>query len=241
MSAIEITPAFTDPRLRSGVTQTNRDRFPLPGLTFSTSNGVSVALVGASRAALALEIGTEPDHLQFMRQVHGATVVRIDHCIPPPEADALITNVPGIVLCATIADCCAVLLHDADHQAVAAVHSGWRGTQANIVAAAVQAMSEAYGSDPRHLSAFLSPCASVDRYEVGDDVAAYFPDHIRRTDDGTMYFDNHSAIRAALEATGIPASHILADTTCTMLDPRYHSHRREGSAAGRGVGFIGIR
>jgi YfiH family protein len=241
MSAIEITSAFTDPRLRSGVTQTNRDRFPLPGLTFSTSNDVSVALVGASRAALALEIGTEPDQLQFMRQVHGATVVRIDHCIPPPEADALITNVPGIVLCATIADCCAVLLYDADHQAVAAVHSGWRGTQANIVAAAVQAMTETYESDPRRLTAFLSPCASVDRYEVGDDVAAFFPDHIRRTDDGTTFFDNHSAIRAALEATGIPASHILADPTCTMIDLRYHSHRREGSAAGRGVGFIGIR
>lgn len=241
MSAPALTTAFNDPRLRSGVTQTNRDLFPAPGLTFSATNGVSATLVTESRSALALAIGVSPQQLQFMRQVHGCTVVRIDDPTLVPEADAVITNVAGIVLCATIADCCAVLLYDEHRQAVAAVHSGWRGTHADVVGSTIRAMAEAFGTEPRHLSAFLSPCASGERYEVGDDVAALFPEHVRRLDNGKHLFDNQSAIRAQLERAGVAASQILWDPSCTIADPRYHSHRRDGGEAGRGVGFIGIR
>jgi len=241
MSALELTTAFNDPSLRSGVTQTNRDLFPAPGLTFTTSNGVFSTLVTASRLALALAIGVSPHQLQFMRQVHGSVVVRISELAPETEADAMITNVPGIVLCATIADCCAVLLHDERHHAVAAVHSGWRGTHLDVVGCTVRAMTEAFGTEARHLSAFLSPCASGERYEVGDDVAALFPEHVRVLGEGKHLFDNQSAIRAQLERAGVAWSQILSDPSCTIANLRYHSHRRDGGAAGRGVGFIGIR
>jgi len=241
MSALEITPAFQHPRLRSGVTQTNRDLFPLPGLTFSTSASSSADLVQASRAELAAAVDVDLADLQFMSQVHGSTVVRIESPTASPEADALITNVPGIVLCATIADCCAVLLFDEANAAVAAVHSGWRGTQLNIVTEAIRAMQAAYGTEPGHLAAFLSPCASGARYEVDADVAAFFPDHVRSIGEGKYLFDNQSAIRQLLEQAGVPSNGITADPTCTMVDPRYHSHRRDGALAGRGVGFIGIQ
>lgn len=227
--------------MRSGVTQTEREQFPEPGLTFSTSNGVDPDLVTTSRNALAAALDVDPAALQFMRQVHGSTVVRIDAAGPPPEADALITNVPGIVLCATIADCCAILLVDPVERAVAAIHSGWRGTHRNIAAAAVQAMRHAYGTDPRNLAAFLSPCASGERYEVGEDVAVLVGAHVRPIRPGTWLFDNQAAIRAQLIEAGLLTGHIDANTSCTIADARYHSHRRDGRRAGRGVGFVGIR
>ena len=49
------------------------------------------------------------------------------------DVDALITNVPGLPLTVFSADCGTVLLYDPVHQAIGAVHAGWRGCAAGIV------------------------------------------------------------------------------------------------------------
>ena len=49
-----------------------------------------------------------------------------------PEADALVSNQPGIVLVVQVADCVPVLMADARRGAAGAAHAGWRGTAAGV-------------------------------------------------------------------------------------------------------------
>lgn len=110
-----------------------------------------------------------------MRQLHSATVHRLD--APPPkklDGDALMTNVPGLLLVVRTADCLPVLLVDEANRAVAAVHCGWRGTEKRILEKAVRAMGEAYGSKPADTMAALGPCAGAACYEVGPEVREAF-------------------------------------------------------------------
>ena len=44
----------------------------------------------------------------------------------------MVTDVPGIALCWSFGDCAPVLLYDPRHEAVALIHSGWRGAAAGI-------------------------------------------------------------------------------------------------------------
>ena len=54
--------------------------------------------------------------------------------------DALITDQARLCIGVSTADCVPVLLADKDQRVVAAIHAGWRGTQAGIAANAVETM-----------------------------------------------------------------------------------------------------
>ena len=110
------------------------------------------------------------------------------------DVDALITDVPGLPLTVFSADCGTVLLYDPVHQAIGAVHAGWRGCAAGIVEKTVAAMGAAYGSRPAELLAALGPCIGPCCFETDGDVP--------------------EAMQAALEAD--------ADTYITVKGPKFH-------------------
>jgi len=116
--------------------------------------------------------GLEP---VIMRQLHSDTV---HHLGAAPagklEGDALLTNVPGLLLVIRTADCLPVFLVDANSRAVAAVHCGWRGTEKRILEKAARAMVRAYGSKSGALLAALGPCIGSACYEVGPQVREGF-------------------------------------------------------------------
>lgn len=106
-----------------------------------------------------------------MRQLHSDGIRRLDAAPPRKlEGDALMTDVPGLLLVIRTADCLPVLLLDEAHRAVAAVHCGWRGTEKRILEQAVRAMGESYGSQPGEMLAALGPCIGAACYEVGPEV-----------------------------------------------------------------------
>ena len=84
--------------------------------------------------------------------------------------DAMITDVPGTVLCTLHADCVPVLLYDPQNNAVGAVHSGWRGTVLKIAAKTVEKMECVYGTLPSELRAVIGPSIGMDCFETDDDV-----------------------------------------------------------------------
>ena len=88
--------------------------------------------------------------------------------------DALITNERGLRIGVKTADCVPILLYDARQKAVAAVHSGWKGTVQNIIAATIQRMKEEFSTDPADIRAVIGPCIHVDAFEVGDEVYEKF-------------------------------------------------------------------
>jgi YfiH family protein len=208
----------------------------LAGAACSFGGSALPAAVARSVGALAGVLELAPARLQFLTQVHGCGVVRVGAASAPQEADAMLTDEPDLALCVRLADCGGAVLFDPDHGALAAVHSGWRGTRANILAATVAAMRAQFGTEPRRLLAYLAPCASAARYEVGDEFAGWFPEHVARHG-ARLHFDNQAAMTAQLRACGVPPNNLEIDTRCTIADRRFHSHRRDGAAAGRNCLF----
>lgn len=195
------------------------------------------------RVAAALRPGWGADRVALLDQVHRATVARIDRPGGPlatlAEADAALTTTPGVVLAVRVADCVPILL--AAPGAVAAVHSGWRGTARAIVAAAVADLCEAAGCGPDRVVAAIGPHISGAAYEVGDEVAdgllaagltpARF---LTRHPTGRLHVDLGAAVAEQLERAGVREVHRAS--ACTATDPRYFSHRAEGPATGRQAG-----
>jgi YfiH family protein len=116
--------------------------------------------------------GLEP---VIMRQLHSDTVHHLDAAPAGKlEGDALLTNVPGLLLVIRTADCLPVFLVDEKNRAAAAVHCGWRGTEKRILEKAARAMVRAFGSKPGAMLAALGPCIGSGCYEVGPQVREGF-------------------------------------------------------------------
>ena len=116
-------------------------------------------------------------------QVHGTEVLRVKQSVPWKGmaddfegVDALITDVTGICIGVSTADCIPVLLYDEAHHAAAAIHAGWRGTVKRIVKKTVESMHDSFGTRPEELQAVIGPGISIESFEVGDEVYQQFQD-----------------------------------------------------------------
>ena len=193
---------------------------------------------------LSLEIG----QFVFPRQTHSDAVCDIDS-VPKSEisdTDALVTNKPGICLCVQTADCVPVLLFDPQKKVIAAVHAGWRGTVAKIVANSVHMMKEKYDCNPKTILAAIGPSISPEVYEVGDEVVQAvrqsIPDAevvLQMQESGKFHVDLWAANRNVLLECGIPIENIEVLAECSFQsDKKYYSARREGVDTGRMVSGI---
>jgi YfiH family protein len=106
--------------------------------------------------------------------VHVVNVVNLRPSAEAPRGDALITNQPGLLLVVQTADCVPILLADKKHHAIAAIHSGWRGTLQRIAEKALGRMQMEFGTRPQDVVAALGPGIGQCCFEVGPEVAAEF-------------------------------------------------------------------
>lgn len=200
------------------------------------------------KVAATFDVGE--DQVVRPRQVHGRAVLVVTPGEPleagVAEADAVLSLDAARVVSVRVADCVPILMADRRQRAVAAVHAGWRGTAAGVVQAAVDAF-EAAGVPASDLVAAIGPSIGACCYEVDRVVreaferqqagaAAWFSDgrsgaHFR--------LDLRRANRDQLIGCGVPAAAIVDAGACTFGDEhRWHSHRRDGAAAGRMVAAI---
>ena len=142
--------------------------------------GDDPAAIQKNREALCHLLGIDTRQLLMPHQVHRAEVAYINTSfldLTPEEQkgklegiDAIITNIPGICIGVSTADCIPILLYDPRHGVVAAVHAGWRGTVQRIAEKAVAAMTACYGSQPSDVVAQIGPGISLKSFEVGQEV-----------------------------------------------------------------------
>lgn len=177
-------------------------------------------------------------------QVHGA-VVNQAPMEPGTKGDALVTDQPGVPIGVFVADCVPLLLEDRKTGAVAAVHSGWRGTAQKAVVAAIEAMGDRYGTRPEDLVAAIGPSIRRCCYQVGSEVVealGHFPEpgaFVRR-EGAHSYLDLQEANRQLLEAAGVGEVHVSG--MCTHCDAEhFFSYRRDGERSGRMLGAIEVR
>lgn len=172
----------------------------------------------------------------LMRQVHGTTVHLVeDPGEEPPAADALLADRPGLALMARAADCVPVLLVARTGQ-IGAVHAGREGVRRSVVPAAVARLRELGAQDVR---AWIGPHVCGRCYEVPEQLRAAVSAEVAATfattSWGTPALDLGAGVRAQLDAEGVPVTQVPG---CTREDERLHSHRRDGSAAGRLAGVV---
>jgi YfiH family protein len=227
-------------RIIYGITLRNAGRWSARGWTALPAPDVTIHECISMRAALALQLGFASDALVIPNQVHGTTLAVVHANTPSEPADGLITSTQGLLLGVTLADCCGILIWAEDQAVIAAIHSGWRGTAGKIAQRCVLTLQERFGLDPSTLHAWLSPCASGQRYTVRADVAQYFPRTITPYRDEMFLFDNVAEIKHQLLEAGLNEQNISISGLCTIGDERFHSYRRDGERAGRMVAFIGI-
>lgn len=186
------------------------------------------------------------DELVRVRQVHGDAVLAAHTVTPDSEADALWVHRdhPGSarVVGVLTADCVPISLCDRQGTMAAAIHSGWRGTVANIAARTVETLRAA-GADPGDLLAAIGPCIELDAFEVGEEVAAAFDERfVARTGYAKPHVDLVACVRAQLEDAGLRPNQIERVGACTHANPDlYFSYRRDGAGIGQHLSFIGLR
>jgi polyphenol oxidase len=218
-------------------------RPPWHALNLGASVGDDPSAVAENRRRVAAAFGVAPDRLARLDQVHGAVVRVAGEDAIGRDGDAWISDDPAWLLVVSAADCLPVLLVDRRRGAVAAAHAGWRGAAAGIARATVEALARRYGSDPADLVAWLGPAIQGPCYQVGPEVVAAvradpavpaataWPDP---TVAGRWRLDVPAAVRAQLEAAGVPPAAISASATCThCAADRCFSHRRDAGRTGR--------
>lgn len=213
--------------------------------------------VGQNRRLLAARLGIDPERIVLPHQVHQARCLCIDNSfmllsleernLRLEGYDALITNVPGVCIGVSTADCTPVLLYDPVHKAAAAVHAGWRGTVRRIVEHAVSEMTRHYGTSPSQLTAAIGPCISLANFEVGDEVyeafrAEGFPmERISKRMD-KWHIDLPECNKLQLLGAGLQETNIRVSGICTFGDyENCFSARRLGTNSGRLFSGIIIR
>lgn len=188
-------------------------------------------------------------------QVHGVKVGVVDaqHCSAEDFEgyDALVTNLP-VAIGVKTADCIPILLYDPVHKAVAAIHSGWRGTVQKIALCAISKMVSTYHTDPQDLTAVIGPGIGMDSFQVGEEVSQSFKDAgipsdicwrwDGAPDVGSMRGGHHIDLKAAnkwlLKGAGVLEENIFISDIDTFIDPRFFSARREGRDCGRAITVI---
>lgn len=205
--------------------------------------------------SLLADRAPRPSSWQLMTlvQTHGAEIHAVNSAaeIEPDRAraDALVTPLAGVLLGVKTADCVPVLIGDSRTGACAAIHAGWRGTLADIVALTVERMRREYKSRADDLRVAIGPAARGCCYEVGPEVIGFFRGKyadaeslFAATDAGRALIDLHEANRRQLIAAGLDPENIhVADRWCTMCrTDLFFSHRRDGAhSAGRSLSVIG--
>jgi YfiH family protein len=173
--------------------------------------------------------------LATLKQIHSNTVLVADRPGLIGEGDALITNRPGITLAIRTADCLPILIADPANRAVAAVHSGWRGTVQEIAPQTVQAMRDQFGSRPEDLVVVVGPGIGGCCFEVGPEVAEKFGRS------GRIKIDLVETLCRQMGRNDGTRRQFASSGMCTVCRADlFHSYRRDREAAGRMVSAIGI-
>lgn len=174
-----------------------------------------------------------PSPPRWLDQVHGTAVHRALAGPAPsqePQADASVTDAPGVVLAVLTADCLPVVFAARDGREVGVAHAGWRGLAAGVLEATVAAMHV----PPSELVAWLGPAAGPQAYEIGAEVREAFVANdasaaaaFEATRPGHWRVDLYALARRRLAAAGVADVH--GGGRCTIGEPAsFFSHRRDG-------------
>ena len=219
---------------------------PFKSLNTSFGVGDDPAHVKRNRTAIQSSLGAR--QMVFARQVHGVDVLVIGseedalmlrQAATAPQVDAMVTNLRHRYLTVQVADCQPVLLYDTHRRVIANVHAGWRGSIRNIIGRTVQAMLDAFQSDPGDIVAGIGPslglcCAEFRHYH------REIPREFWRYKNDDHHFDFWSISRDQLVEAGVHRENIHISGICTRCHPELFFSYRGERLTGRFAAVIGL-
>lgn len=191
--------------------------------------------------------------LVTVHQVHSPDVLTVSEPVAldkRPQADAMVTDRPGLVLGILTADCVPVLFADRDAGIIGAAHAGWKGAISGVTDNTLAAM-EALGADRSRIACAIGPCIAQRSYEVDD---GFYRRFVAEADENERFFDSgkpghwqfdiEGYVAARLAAAGVGRVECLGEDTYSQPD-RFFSYRRSCHRSepgyGREISLIGLR
>ena len=225
-------------------------------LNLSFTRGDDNTAVKENFRRVAEAFHTTPDHIVCSMQTHTTNIKRVSGKdagigVTRPliwsDVDGLITDERGILLATFYADCVPLYVVDPVHHAIGLAHSGWRGTVSRMGEKLLQAMTEAFGTDPKDVLCAIGPSICQSCYEVSEDVADAFAQEFAPVDESLIYstgggkyqLNLWEANRRVFCEAGVCAEHIQTTDLCTCCNPHnLFSHRFTGGKRGNLGAFL---
>ena len=218
------------------------DREPTYFFNVSNSVGDDESIVKENRELFFRELGLKPENVAVQKQVHGDKINIVTKGGFYGESDALITGEENVGLAITTADCTPIFIFDKKKKVIAAVHSGWRGTEKKILLKVLEKLTADYNSTPKDLIVYIGPSICQKNYEVGKEVAEKFEEKYLIPKEGKFLLDVSGINYDILLNFEIPGENIQLSSYCTY-EMKYllHSYRRDGSNSGRAFGILAMK
>lgn len=190
--------------------------------------------------------------LVTLHQVHSPDAIAVSAPFADdarPEADALVTATPGLLLGILTADCVPVLFADREAGVVGGAHAGWKGAISGVTDRTLDAM-ERLGARRDRIVCAIGPCIARASYEVDLNFMERFladdPANERFFTGGRSghaQFDIEAYVAARLAGAGVRQVEMLGQDTYAQPD-LFFSYRRschKGEPGyGRQISLIGL-
>ncbi len=158
-----------------------------------------------------------------------------------PDTDGLITNISGVTLVTSHADCPSIFILDPIKRAIGLVHAGWKGTVQEIAKEAVNMLNSEFGSDPKEMICCIGPSICKNCFTVQNDVVEKFHagdfidiNNIIFKQNGESHIDLYEANRQVLIKSGINETNIIISDICTMCNKDLLFSHRAAKGGDRG-------
>lgn len=215
---------------------------PFHSLNMSISRGDSLENVSTNRSRFLSNWGIKPSQLAQGNQISEDGLAVVSSPGVYDACDALICSTPQIFLSVLTADCAPILIWSTERDVVASVHSGWQGSEMDILGRTIDRLVEDFQVPAASLCIVIGPGLSQENFEVGPEFSTKFPqDYLQEFGEDRYKFDNNRYLGDKAIACGVPGSQIEILNYCTCADEAlFFSHRRDRNTTGRMMSIIGI-
>ncbi len=206
------------------------------------SNTLTKEKIKTNRKIFFDALRIDDRQIVYQQQVHSNKFSLVDKPAFIKENDALITDRKNLFLVVTIADCIPVLFYDKSNQIIGVVHSGWRGTQLQILKITMDFAISELNLNREQTYFYFGPSICPKCFEVDEDVAILFDKKFVKRKEKKFTVDLPEINLNYLLDLGFKRSNIQISKLCTYeLSNLLHSYRRDKEKSGRMFGVIGIR
>ena len=209
---------------------------------------------GIDKESIVIPVQTHTDNIRIIDENSKLGTI-LEGYEEYQDVDSLITDVQGINLALTYADCTPIILYDPVQNVIANVHSGWKGTYQEIGTKTALKMVSEFDCIPENIIVIIGPCIMQECFEVDEDLKNKFAEKFNYVNQDIMIkfkgVDEEGKNKYLIDTTyinyenfkliGVKEENIHDADTCTMCNhDRMHSYRYDNNA-GRNICVVGLK